>query len=512
MPGQRLSFGPFEVDEGAQVVLRDGEPLPLGQRGVHLLACLLRRPGEVITKSELIDAAWGGAAVEESNLSVQIAALRKTLGTAPTGSDWIATIPRVGYRFVGGAAAPSPAEKRDTRPSIAVLPFENLSSDPEQSYFADGLAEDIIIGLAKLSGLRVMARNASFAFRDSGIDVRTVAAKLEVGHVLEGSVRRNGDRLRMSVALVDGATGTQLWAERFDRRIEDVFSIQDEVTANVIGALRVKLTPAEAVRPATGGTTSPEALDLLLRGRALHAGPIQNATIFKRTIDLLEKVLVHDPDYAEACGVLALAHLQNNVNRWTPEADRALGKARALAERRVALEPQSAAAHESLAFVADFERNRVAFEREVEQVLALDPNLAGAPFLQGKLCFMRGDPLGAVPHFEEGMRRDPSLAGTIFFLQLLGMAYLYAGRFETAAALFRERIVLMPDTDWSRAYLISALGHLGQYDDARAVHRELMAINPDYRLEPRLDRSGNQLPEQRRLVVEGWQEAGLPTS
>jgi DNA-binding winged helix-turn-helix (wHTH) protein len=175
MSDQRITCGPFTVDVVAKLATRDGVPMPVGHRGVALLTTLFKRPGEVLTKTELMDAAWGGAAVEESNLSVQVAALRKALGPSPTGGDWIVTVPRVGYRFAS-PSVPSPAPIGPDQPSIAVLPFVNLSSDPEQAFFADGLAEEIIVALGRLPGLTVIARNSSFAYRGYDVDLRSGAA------------------------------------------------------------------------------------------------------------------------------------------------------------------------------------------------------------------------------------------------------------------------------------------------------------------------------------------------
>ena len=166
--------------------------------------------------------------------------MRKALGPSPTGGDWIVTVPRVGYRFVSPAVtSPAPDPEQS---SIAVLPFVNLSSDPEQAFFADGLAEEIIVALGKLPGLMVMARNSSFAYRGSDVDVRKVGSQLDVRYVLSGSVRRGGSRLRMSAQLAVAESGAQLWAETFDRELADVFAIQDEVTRQIVDALKLKLT------------------------------------------------------------------------------------------------------------------------------------------------------------------------------------------------------------------------------------------------------------------------------
>ena len=221
MLGQRFAFGSFVLNPETGILVRGGEVLPIGQRAASLLGRLLESPGEVIAKAELIDAAWPDTAVEESNLSVQIASLRKILGETPVGGEWIATVSRVGYRFVGDVrihneADPSPRLDRAmasaAEPSIAVLPFANLSEDPEQEYFGEGLADDIITGLSRLRWLQVIARNSSFTYGAKNIDVRQVGRELGAGYILEGSVRQSGRQLRVNAQLSDTSTGLQIWA------------------------------------------------------------------------------------------------------------------------------------------------------------------------------------------------------------------------------------------------------------------------------------------------------------
>jgi TolB-like protein len=258
MPGRQTVFGPFELDADAGTLLRKGEPVPIGYRGFLLLSALVERPGEVLTKSDLIDTAWRGAAVEETNLSVQIAALRKALGPGPNGGEWIATIPRVGYRFVGAverarrvpdsAGNPSVNNEISSGPSIAVLPFVNLSDDREQEYFADGIVEEIITALSRLRWLFVIARNSSFAYKGRAVDVKQIGQDLRVRYVLEGSVRKAGNRVRIGGQLVHTSTGAHLWADRFEGAMEDIFDLQDHVTSSVVAAIAPKLEQAEIER------------------------------------------------------------------------------------------------------------------------------------------------------------------------------------------------------------------------------------------------------------------------
>ncbi|HEV7718952.1 MAG TPA: winged helix-turn-helix domain-containing tetratricopeptide repeat protein [Arsenicitalea sp.] len=504
MSDQRITCGTFAIDLVAKLATKNGEPLSVGHRGVALLATLFKRPGEVITKSELIDAAWGGAAVEESNLTVQVAALRKALGPSSARGEWIVTVPRVGYRFVMAPSSPGSEQA-----SIAILPFVNLSSDPEQAFFADGLAEEIIVALGKLPGLLVIARNSSFAYRGSDVDVRKVGSDLDVRFVLSGSVRRGGNRLRMTAQLADAESGAHVRAETFDRELADVFAIQDEVTRRIVDALKLKLTPAQTARATGGGTNDIEALDLLMRGRVLLFGPTQNVEVHKRATDLIRCAIERDPFYVDALGALAIAHNLDYFNRWTDDPDRSLKEAQRLAGRMVELAPDHVGGHSEVALTAYFARDFERFRREAAIAIALNPDGENASTLQGYLCLANEVPLEAIPHFERGMRLDPSLGSTLLRLQLLGMAYFYGGRYETAGALFRERILMMPDTDWSRGYLASALGHLGKFEEARQVWDKLMAINPKYAMAERLNRSGVQLG-QIEMVVDGARKAGLP--
>ncbi|MBZ9921950.1 winged helix-turn-helix domain-containing protein, partial [Mesorhizobium sp. BR1-1-7] len=224
----------------------------VGYRALLLLIELVRHAGEVLAKTKLMEIAWPGTAVEESNLSVQIASLRKLLGPSSDGTEWIATIPRIGYRFAGeiekfddATAARNPSEPG---PSIAVLPFANLSDDIEQQYFADGLAEDIITRVSRLRWLFVSARNSSFSYRGKVVDVTQVGRELGVRYVLDGSVRRSGQRLRIGAELSDTSSGHQVWAERYDVQLADFFELQDQIVDSVIGAIEPRLYAAEHQR------------------------------------------------------------------------------------------------------------------------------------------------------------------------------------------------------------------------------------------------------------------------
>ena len=507
---KRFAFGPFLLNPDSGTLLRDGEPVAVGHRGILLLEAFLQRPGEVLTKTDLIDAAWSGMAVEESNLSVQIALLRKALGPSPDGGDWIATIPRVGYRFVGPSTSPDSAglHLQPTKPSLAVLAFANLSNDPEQAFFAEGLADEIITTLWKLSGLVVIARNSSFSYRDTSVDVRRVAKDLGVRYVMEGSVRRSGNRVRIIAQLNDGETGVQIWAERYDRELTDIFTVQDEVTRQIVEALEVTLTPSEMTALAHSRTKNVEALDCFLRGRAMLRGPTQNLEVYKRIAALLHRAIEADPAYAAPYAALAMAHVIDYQNRWTDDPDRSLVEGKRLADEAIERDPNDPFAHSVAGLVAMHCKNFERWSAEADAALSLNPNYPLAHALRGNLHIYSGKPLAGIPHIERAMRLDPFY--TQGYLHHLGVAHAVAGKYAAAAALFRERILLVPETDMTRAYLAAILGHLGEVEEARRVWRELMTINPSYSFAERIGRMPFQDQADVERIAEGLRKAGLP--
>ncbi|WP_341317869.1 winged helix-turn-helix domain-containing protein [Paraburkholderia sp. IMGN_8] len=331
MQGQRFTFGPFLLNLDNGTLQRQGERVAVGRRGILLLAALLKRPGEIVTKAELMDAAWPGTAVEESNLSVQIALLRKAVGLASDGEGWITTIPRIGYCLKGSVATSEEAvDQPSKKPSLAILPFANLSNDTDQDFFADGLADEIITTLSKIPGLVVIARSSSFAYKGMSIDVRRIASELGARYIVDGSIRKSGDRIRVVAQLSDGVSGSHLWAERYDRELHDMFAVQDEVARKIVAELNAALSPVEvALYPgvASGGTTHMEAYQCFLRGRAMQRGATQNVAVFERTSDLFRQAIALDPDYPAPYAALGMALAYAYYNRWTDDPERSLTEA-----------------------------------------------------------------------------------------------------------------------------------------------------------------------------------------
>jgi adenylate cyclase len=405
------------------------------------------------------------------------------------------------------AASPAAPTKLPEKPSIAVLPFTNMSGDPEQEYFSDGITEDIITDLSKIAGLMVVARNSSFAYKNKSPDVRIVGRELGVASVLEGSIRRAGNRVRIAAQLIDAATGGHLWAERYDRDLADIFELQDEVTLQIVEALRVKLRPAEKALLANSRTSNVEAHDCFLRGRELSLGPTNNRDVFERMIAAFTRAIELDPAYAEPYAGLAFAYCLDFQNHWADTPD-ALGLAAHFAAQAIEKGPNEPYVHCVAAIITFWQRDLEAAKAAAEKALSLNPNYALAYGSRGLIELYLGHPLAAIPHIERAMRLDPAF--THQYVHFLGSAYLVAGQSNAAAAAFRERIRLMPKTDLSRAFLASALGHLGESAEAQHVWHELKVINPRYSFEEHLARLPFQNQADGEKIREGLAKAELP--
>ena len=401
--------------------------------------------------------------------------------------------------------APNPGPN-GTRQSIAVLPFTNMSGDPEQEYFSDGISEDIITDLSKIAGLTVIARNSSFTYKGRSVDVREIGRELGVRSVLEGSIRRAGQRVRITAQLIDATSGSHLWAERYDRDLTDIFAVQDEVTTQIVGALKVTLSPAEKARLVEKEPSNIAAYDCVLRGREIMLGKDKNRETFVEAVTYFKKALELDANYSQAYASLGFAHMFDYQNRWSDDPDKSLKLAREYAQKAIDNDPNEPMAHGAAALTAIFEKDFDRAQAEVDRTLALNPSSALAHNLLGTIRSYSGRPLEAIPAIEQAMRLDPAFRPQ--FLHFLGIAYLLAGKYETAAAMLRQRILLVPNTDFSRAVLAATLGHLGEIAEARRVWAELMKINPKFSFSAYIGRQPMR-PDDAERVVAGLAKTGL---
>jgi adenylate cyclase len=393
-------------------------------------------------------------------------------------------------------------------PSIAVLPFTNMSGDPEQEYFSDGISEDVITDLSKIAGLMVISRNSSFTYKGRSVDIRAVGRDLGVRSVLEGSIRRAGNRVRITAQLIDATNGAHLWADRYDRDLTDIFAVQDDVTRRIVDALKVTLSPAEKARLADSGTPNIDAYDCYLRGRELLALNPKNRERFEQSTKFFMRALELDPSYSLAYAGLSVAYNLDYQNRWSDNPDISLQLAKHNAEQAIEKDPNEPFARLVASWAAIFEKDLDRAKSEADIALSLNPNFSGAYASLGSIHTYSGRPLEAIPALERATRLDPAFRPG--HLHFLGMAYLLAGKYESAAALLRERVLLVPGTDFSRVLLASALGHLGEVDEARRIWQELQEINPNYSFREHFSRQPLRQGDVER-VGEGLAKAGLST-
>jgi adenylate cyclase len=392
------------------------------------------------------------------------------------------------------------------KPSIAVLPFQNMSGDPEQEFFSDGMTEDLITDLSKVSALFVIARNSSFSYKGRSVKVQEIGRDLGVRFVLEGSVRKAGNRVRITAQLIDAGSGGHLWAERFDRDLTDIFSTQDEVVEKIVGVLAVKLTQGEEQRLRRRGTGNVDAYECYLRargllGRGTRESIAQAKAMHRRAIEI-------DSNFAAPHAGLALAVISDYASGWAPDPAQALDEAERWARRAVELNDQEPVSHMALAAVLLWRRDHEGAQAEARRMMALDPNFAQGYAATGLGLTYAGRAAEALEPLAMAMRLDPHYPAMV--LHFLAQANFSLGKYEIAAEQLLERIARNPGTDASRMFLASCYGHLGRAEDARAAWVELLKVNPDFSVAQRARVLPYRDPGDFQRIVDGLAKAGLP--
>ncbi|WP_431324271.1 adenylate/guanylate cyclase domain-containing protein [Rhizobium sp. YTU87027] len=400
---------------------------------------------------------------------------------------------------------PAAAASASPKLSIAVLPFVNMSGDAEQDYFADGISEDIITALSKLSQLFVIARNSSFTFKGKNVHVQEVGTNLGVRYVLEGSVRKSGNRVRITAQLIDATTGGHLWAERFDRDLNDIFAVQDDVTQQIVDALAVNLTEGDRKRLAPWQTGHPEAYDCFLRGRELWHRLTKQTNSDAR--DLLQHAVELDPNFASAYAFLALTHGLDYLNRWSASPERSIAQAEEAATLAVARDNSDPVAHWALSVVRLYSRQHDRAISEAERAIGLNPNFAEGQVSLGEALLYSGRSEEALACFDRARILNPYFPDVVLHFQ--AWAWFQLRRYEEAVKLLVQRVSRNPVTDVSRALLAACYGHLGRFEEARATWQEVLRVNPDYSLEYRRKVLPFKNPADFELVMEGLRKAGI---
>jgi len=518
MDRDEVNLGSFRFDLRQRELKRDGLPVQLGGRARDILWVLVSANGEVVSKDELMTRVWPGLVVEENNVQVHISALRKALDEGKDGHAYVVTVPGRGYRLVGTRAESSsaigdveirPEPAIPDKPSIAVLPFQNMSGDIEQEYFADGVVEEIITALSRFPSLFVIARNSSFTYKGRSVDIKQVGCELGVRYVLEGSVRRGGDRVRITGQLIDASTGAHLWADRFEGDLNDIFDLQDQVTMSVVGAIAPRLEQAEIERAKRKPTERLGAYDYYLRGlehfwQNTHQSLDQAMRLFSRAIEL-------DPVFAAAYAYGASCYVRRQASGLMTERQKEITETAGLARKAVQLGKDDAvvlsrAGHALAAVVHDFDAGRLFIDR----ALALNPNLANAWSSSGWLRVWIGDPDTAIRHFTQFRRLSPldpamprSLAGNAF-------AHLFAGRYDEACSLAEQALQEVPNLHEGLRACVASYALAGRIERARAVMIRLRQINPALRVSNLGDLTPLQRPEDKARYAEAMRKAGLP--
>jgi len=404
------------------------------------------------------------------------------------------------------AASQAPAPAVPQKPSIAVLPFTNMSGDAEQEYFSDGMTEDLITDLSKISALFVIARNSSFAYKGRLVKVQEIGRDLGVRFVLEGSIRKSGNRVRITAQLIDAESGGHLWAERFDRDLTDIFATQDEVVEKIVRALAVTLTQGEEKRLGRRGTDNVAAYEAVLRARELLGGATRETVAQARA--MYQRAIELDASYAVPHAGLAATAVSDYVSDWADDPGAELDQAERWARRALELDESEPFAHMALGHVLLWRRDHDGALAEFRSMIALDPNFAQGHSATGLALMYAGRAAEALEAFALSKRLDPHYPSIV--LHYLAQANFSLGNYGTAAKQLLERIARTPGTDSSRMMLAACYGHLGRVEEARAAWAELLKVNPDFSLEQRERVLPYKDPRDFARIADGLAKAGLP--
>lgn len=521
-----FQFGDYRLDPGRRELSRGPEPVAMGPQVFDLLVYLVENRDHVVSKDNIFDAVWEGRIVSESTLASHINAVRKAIGDSGGEQRLIKTVARKGFRFVGevreaeNAVMPTPVNDDAARPpakdlalpgrpSITVLPFVNLSGDPAQDYFADGVVEDIIAALSRIRWLFVIARNSSFTYKGKIVDVKQVGRELGVRYVLEGSVRKAANRMRITGQLIDAATGAHIWADRFEGTLEDIFDLQDRMSESIVGAIAPQLELAEIERAAKKPTDSLDAYDYYLRGMASFHRATREA--IGEALSRFRKAIELDPEFAAAYGMAAWSIFWRKLNGWMDDREKEVEEGAALARRAVELGKNDAIAltrgGHALGHLGGELNGCIAL---VDKALVLNPNLAAAWFLGAFQRIARGEPDVAIERLQHAMRLSPLDPEMVRMQAGMAAAHLMAGRFDVASSWAERSLRELPS--FAMVWGISAASYAlaGRGDEARRAIQYLRQVDPLMCISNLKDWIPLRRTQDLELFADGLRKAGLP--
>jgi len=521
-------FADHTLDIDRRELRRGSETIAVEPQVLDLLICLVQNRNRVVTKDDLIASVWGGRIVSDATLTSRIYAARKAVGDSGHGQKLIRTIARKGLRFVGDVRTQSigdqeapvadplpPDETRKAsrvalplseRPVIAVLPFVNMCGDPAQEYFSDGISEDIITALSKLRRFFVIARNSSFIYKGKAVHLKQVAEELGVDYVVEGSVRRLGDQVRITAQLNDVLTGSHVWAERYDRDIADVFAVQDEITEAIVAAIEPEIYAAENFRTLRKPPERLDAWDLLMRALSHYWRVTRQDNA--ETQALLERAIAIDPNYGQALGLLATSQMFSVHMGWADTATVApIAERAALAALRA--DSEEPWAHHALGCTHLFARRFDDALAEFEQALRLNPNFSLAQGYHGLALAYCGRWAEADETAQRALRLSPRDPFSAIYYGVASYAQYVGRNYDEAMRLARAAIRLHSDFVGGYRVLTSAAGMAGLAEVAGAALRELRRAQPNISLAWITEQMPFKHDADREHYLEGFRRAGL---
>ncbi len=515
------------LDVDKRELRRGSEQIAVEPQVFDLLVYLVQNRDRVVSKDDLIASVWGGRIVSDSTLTSRINSARRAIGDSGGDQKLIRTIARKGVRFVGDAhIAPSSAEPATAagaradgrheqprpvlplpdRPAIAVLPFANMSGEPEQEYFSDGISEDIITALSKLRWFFVIARNSSFAYKNKAVHMRQVAQELGVGYVVEGSVRKDGERVRITAQLSDVATGGTIWAERYDRNLADVFAVQDEITEAIVATIEPQLYAAENFRAQRKPPSSMDAWDLVMRALSHYWRVTRQDNVVAQA--LLEKATTIDPSYGQALGLLATSHTFSAHMGWAEMAT-AVPIAERAALAAILADSEDPWAHHALGCVHLFMRRFDHALAELELALRLNPNFSLAQGYYGLALSYCGRWQEADLAARRALRLSPRDPFAAIYCGIAAYAQFVGRKYDEAMRLARDAIRQRGDFVGGHRVLTAAAGMTGQQEIAAAALRELRRAQPNISLAWLANEMPFQHDSEREHYLEAFRRAGL---
>jgi TolB-like protein len=522
----RFLFGSHILDTELRELRRGAKPVAVEPQVFDLLVHLVENRDRVVSKDDLIASVWGGRIVSDSTLTSRINAARRAVGDSGVEQKLIRTIARKGLRFVGtvqtqpdgGEPAAGVRPGEDTReparpalplpdrPAIAVLPFTNMTGDPGQEYFSDGISEDIITALSKLRWFFVIARNSSFIYKGKAVHMKQIAEELGIGYVVEGSVRRDGGRVRITAQLNDASTGSHIWAERYDRELADVFAVQDEITEAIVAAIEPQLYAAEDFRARQKPPDSMDAWDLLMRALSHYWRVTRQDNVVAQA--LLEKAAAIDPSYSRALGVLATSHTFGGHMGWEDMAAVAPIAERA-AHTAILADGEDPWAHHALGSVYLFKRRFDDSLAEFEMALRLNPNFSLAQGYYGLILAYCGRWEEASQAAGRALRLSPRDPFSAIYNGIASYAQYVGRHYEEAMRLAREGIRLRGDFVGAHRVLTAAAGMAGQDDVAAAALQALRRVQPNISLAWLAGHMPIKHDADREQYLDGFRRAGL---